>query len=221
MTDCYDLQDLPKLGSILKKFPFAKARRTKVILDLIYDNFYIHPNEIVVHHNIMSKTQDSGRLSVFSGDEYDGLFFNWDDFDSTRITPKGASALVKFYQSGMFCTECGKVGDIPDEVLNFINSEDELKNKKIQREKEAEKTKARIIFEMDNLDLISESDFRHDVLTAIFIKHVGDIPQPTTVKIGGLDVIKVNHDFLSNSENCAPKGFSFYWTSPDGTQRSL
>ena len=139
-----------------------------------------------------------------------------DDWGTSRISPSGATLLLRLYEGGFFNSRMKKGGIQPSVTLRrYADSQAAIEE--AQRKRMAEQEAYRNL--VKNPANVTESQFSYRLLNDIFITHRGF--GEGELEIGGIKVRKDLIRYTSNSGKSADWTVSYSWTSADGTLAEL
>lgn len=139
-------------------------------------------------------------------------------FGNNRVTPTGASLLIRMYEAGLFELRKKKAGlGDPVELRAYANSLPEILEA-MRKDEEARQARALLI---DQPERITEQDFTYSLLNSVFIRHHGLQGGSIQMRIGGLLVTKSVFIYWSNSGKSHDSDVIFSWVSADGTAQKI
>jgi len=228
MTIEYDL--LMKLSEAIASLPNVKPRLAFRLLmrtreDLIMQNApggESKPRELcelfLKDGYFVDATGGGARVCL---EEIEFAFVSGNRDEPIRLTPEGATLLVRLYEAGAFEMAKGAPREEPTQMKTYAGLRTVLEEEtaRLQHER-VEKRRAREAM-IANPALLAEDLFTWSRLNAIFAAHKGYGGSSQRMEIGGLQVVKELISFSSNSGKTRDFEVRFSWTSADGTPREL
>lgn len=205
---------LMRTTDALKLLPNVKPRVAMRRLEEI-DNMYLSCDEN--EFRFLDEIEICDGLRVTRGD-FDELRISGEDGGSKRISPRGASLLLKLYGADIFELKGGK-GSVKDtgELRQYSESEKQLvaKVEKLKAHEKQKKERERYL--VANPDQVLKQEFTPSLLNKIMFEN-GAVGGHAEMLIGGVLVTKIVQTFVSNSGNSRSNTVTLVWTDSSGTQ---
>ncbi|NOJ94554.1 hypothetical protein HMI51_16650 [Corallococcus coralloides] len=153
-------------------------------------------------------------LMITPSDLYECSKGRWNN----RVTPRGASLLIRMYEAGLFelRKKRASLGD-PVKLRAYAHSLPEI----LEAVREDEEARQARVLLLDQPERITEQDFTYSLLNDVFVRHHGYQGGLIRMRIGGLLVTKQVFIQWSNSGKSHDFDVTFSWVSADGTAKKI
>lgn len=135
------------------------------------------------------------------------------EYDTIKVSPKGASILRDLYLSGELVLKEKSDIEYSGELDEYINMDEEI----LEEYKRIERTN----YLINHVDEIKIDDFSYNLLNHIFIEQCGCFVGTQSLVLDGIEVFKNICRYKSNSGKSSDYDVRFYWIDKDGNQQQI
>jgi hypothetical protein retlG_30324 len=135
------------------------------------------------------------------------------EYDTIKVSPKGASILRGLYLSGELVLKENSDIEYSGELDEYINMDEEI----LEEYKRIERTN----YLINHVDEIKIDDFSYNLLNDVFIDQCGYFVGTQSLVLDGIEVFKNICRYKSNSGKSNDYDVRFYWIDKEGHQQQI
>ncbi|MCX4030472.1 hypothetical protein H0A36_27785 [Endozoicomonas sp. SM1973] len=221
--DILQSQFLMKLQTALSYLPNVKPRIARQ--DLEYEQRKLWARQWEMEEQTDSEFDEQACKVILGNteltcDDFRHILESGGDLsDTPKVTPYGASLLIKLYNDGYFELK-GKSqqpSTIDQQLIDYTASEQKISEQEKDHKRQLKAYKTLI----KNPDRIKLEEFSYYLLNDVFVEHFGYRQGTFKLDIGGVSVTKGVTVYSSNSRKSQDSEVIFSWTDLDGNYREL